>query len=301
MHRAGLRGTILGMLEVGPYVIESVVTGTIRLDGGAMFGVVPKVLWEKVSNVDEQNRILLDTRTLLAVDRARHRVILTDTGCGTKWTPEKAQRFAISYDPDAIPRALRTHQLCAEDVTDVIITHLHFDHNGGLTEWVDDPRGPTSLCYPHATHWIHKKHWEHAHDAYLKDQASFLPEDFSALEGFAGLHLVDTDEPIPPFGGMEWFVSHGHTPYQLHPIFVGATGERLFFSGDIVPTIAHLPLAWVMAYDVAPLATIREKETIYDRCFGEGMTLAFPHDPKVGGVAIAGTKSRPIVTRTLSL
>ncbi len=288
-------------MEVGPYVIESVVTGTIRLDGGAMFGVVPKVLWDKVSDVDEHNRILLATRTLLAIDRASGHVILTDTGCGTKWTPQKADRYAISYDPAAIPRALQTHGLGAEDVTDVIVTHLHFDHNGGLTEWVDDPDGPTSLCYPRATHWIHKQHWEHAHDPYLKDRASFLREDFSALEGFEGLHLVDTDEPTPPFEGMGWFVSHGHTPYQLHPIFGGETGQQLLFSGDIVPTIAHLPLPWVMAYDVDPLATIREKETIYDRCLGKGLTLAFPHDPKVGGVAIAGTNRRPIVAQTLPL
>ena len=139
-----------------------------------MFGVVPKALWARTSPPDDLNRISLVTRTLLAVDRSSGRVILVDTGCGTKWDPDKAERFAIEHDPGAIPGALKELGLSAEDVTDVVVTHLHFDHNGGLTAWADQAGGPTRLCFPKARHWIHGKHWEHARHPHLKDRASFL-------------------------------------------------------------------------------------------------------------------------------
>lgn len=289
------------MIRIGPYEIESIVNGSIRLDGGSMFGIVPKVLWDKVAEVDEENRIHLCTRTLLAIDRAERRVILTDTGCGTKWSPDKAARFAVHFDPNSITNVLASHELSAEDVTDVIITHLHFDHNGGISDWFDDPGGRTVLKYPRARHWLHRKHWDHARRPYIKDQASFLREDFSLLEGCDGVRFVDGENPPAPFRNFEWLVSRGHTPFQLHPVFKGDDGAGILFVGDVVPTIAHLRLAWVMAYDVEPLVTIQEKQAIYARCLDEGLSLAFPHDPKVGGVTIDGSPSRPIVSRTLPL
>ena len=288
------------MLQVGPYELHSVVTGSIRLDGGAMFGVVPKVMWEQVADVDDLNRVLLATRTLLAVNRDEPRVVLVDTGCGTKWATEHADRFAIHYDRDAIARALQSLGLSAESVTDVVIGHLHFDHNGGLTDWFDEPDGPTCLRYPNARHWIHENHWQHANTPHLKERASFLKEDFAALAEANVLRFVEGEHPAPSIDGVEWLISHGHTPYQLHPIF-GAGTDRLLFTGDIVPTVAHLRLGWVMAYDVAPLQTIAEKEAIYRRCIDDGLMLAFPHDPSVAGVAIGGPVERPIVARTLSL
>ncbi len=291
---------VRSMLKIDPFELYSVVTGTIRLDGGAMFGVVPKVLWEKVADADEFNRILLTTRTLLAVDRSQGRVMVVDTGCGTKWAPDQAQRYAVQYDAEAIPGALTRVGLSVDDVTDVVITHLHFDHNGGLTYWYDEPGGPTRLRYPKARHWVHRTHWEHAQKPYAKDRASFLREDFAALADGEVLRFVEGNDPKGPFDGVEWLVSHGHTVCQLHPI-LGSGAERLLFAGDLVPTVAHLRLGWVMAYDVLPLTTISEKEAIFRRCIDGGLLLAFPHDPRAGGVAIDGAVERPIVTRTLSL
>lgn len=290
------------MLTIGDFEIHSIVTGTFRLDGGAMFGVVPKALWKNVSDVDDENRIQLCTRTLLAINRRTDRVILVDTGCGPKWSPEKAQRYAIKHDSHAIPSALTRLGLAVDAVTDVIVTHLHFDHNGGLTEWVDDPDGPTRLIYPHARHCIHRQHWEHARNPHIKDRGSFIEADFVALAEHDKLHVLDGDRPEPLCEGVEWLVSHGHTPYQIHPIFRGnkdGDDSSLLFAGDLVPTVAHLRLPWVMAYDVQPLVTIEEKRRIYDRCLGDDLLLAFPHDPKIGGVAIDGTATRPIVSRTL--
>ena len=287
-------------MKMGSYELHSIVTGSVRLDGGAMFGVVPKVLWDKVTDVDDLNRISLATRTLLAVDRAQRRVILADTGCGTKWTKDRAERFAIEYDRDAIATALTSMGLSTDDVTDVVITHLHFDHNGGITDWFDEPDGPTCLRYPNARHWVHKEHWEHAHNPTAKDRASFLTQDFGQLADSRMLQLVEGEHPHPPFDGIEWFISCGHTPYQLHPIFV-AGDARLMFVGDLVPTVAHLPIAWVMAYDLEPLRTMAEREAVYRRCLDDGLMLAFPHDPTVGGVVIDGTVERPIVEHSLPL
>jgi len=288
------------MMTIGRFDVRSVVTGTMRLDGGAMFGVVPKVLWEKVADVDARNRIRLCTRTLLAVNRSDRRVILVDTGCGTKWTPEKADRFAISYDETAIPSALAAQGLSVDDVTDVVITHLHFDHNGGLTDWEDDPDGPTRLRYPCARHWVHRGHWEHAHRPHLRDQASFFQEDFLALADAGVIEWVEGDEPAPAFDGLSWIVTHGHTPYQLHPL-IGTGPAQLLFAGDTVPTVAHLRAGWVMAYDMEPVRTIHEKQAMYRRCFEEGALLAFPHDPAHGGAAIDGSPERPIVAHVLPL
>ncbi|MGB2985237.1 MAG: MBL fold metallo-hydrolase, partial [Phycisphaerae bacterium] len=253
-----------------------------------------------ITDVDDLNRILLATRTLLAVDRSQGRVMLVDTGCGTKWAPDQAERYAVQYDPDAIPSALKAIGLSEDDVTDVVITHLHFDHNGGLTYWYDEPEGPTRLRYPKAHHWVHRTHWEHANDPHQKDRASFPSEDFVVLGDAEVLQFVEGDQPDPPYDGVEWLISHGHTPCQLHPIF-GTGHHRLLFVGDLVPTVAHLRPSWVMAYDVAPLTTISEKETINRRCLEEGWLLAFPHDLEVGGVALDGTVERPIVARTLPL
>lgn len=288
------------MLKIEPFELYSVVTGSVRLDGGAMFGVVPKVLWEKVTDVDSLNRIPLATRTLLAVNRARKEVVLVDTGCGTKWAPKQAERYAITYNADAISDKLKEIGLTPEDVTDVVVTHLHFDHNGGLTYWYDDPGGRTCLCYPRARHWVHRAHWEHALQPHVKDRASFLREDYEALADEGVLCLVDGQDPDPPLEGVTWFVSNGHTPGHLHPVF-GSGPDRLIFIGDIAPTVAHLRLGWLMAFDVAPLTTIAEKQVIFGRCLEEGLLLAFPHDPKIGGVSIDGTVDRPIVAKTLPL
>ncbi len=300
MQDRHLTAIVRGMLRIDPFELYSVVTGTVRLDGGAMFGVVPKVLWEKVADADDLNRILLYTRTLLAIDRSHRRVILVDTGCGTKWASGQADRYAVEYDPEAIPNALKSAGLAPEDVTDIVITHLHFDHNGGLTYWFDEPGGPTRLHYPTARHWIHRGHWEYANRPHYRDRASFLSEDFLPLAEAGVLQFVEGDQPKPPFDGLEWFISHGHTVSQLLPVF-GAGSGRLLFVGDLVPTVGHLRLGWVMAYDLLPLTTVDEKEALYRRCYDEGLLLSFPHDATVGGVAIDGPVDRPIVARTLEL
>lgn len=265
-----------------------------------MFGVVPKVLWEPICDVDDQNRILLATRTLLAVNKKQGRILLVDTGCGSKWEPDMAERFAVKPDLPSLPAALRKIGASEEDVTDVVISHLHFDHNGGLTYWSDGPQSPVKLVYANAKHWIHADHWAHATRPHNKDKASFIAEDFAMLAGSANLQLLDGEQADASKSGFAWFASNGHTPCQLHPIFASGEGE-LVFSGDIVPTQRHLRPAWVMAYDVLPMSTIDEKLKLYERCLGSGSVLAFPHDPETAAVRLGGRINKPEIEETLNL
>jgi len=288
------------MVQVGGFELYSVITGRFGLDGGAMFGVVPKVLWERATRPDDQNRIPLVTRTLIAIHPIEHRVILVDTGCGTKWTPEQADRFAISHDSSAIDRALESLGFTRFDVTDVVVTHLHFDHNGGLSDCASAPGGATFLRYPSARHWIHRRHWEHAHRPHSKDRASFLPQDSEALDREGVLSFVDSDRPDSPMPGWEWVVSHGHTPFQLHPVFKGGD-VSLVWAGDLIPTRHHIRPTWVMAYDVEPMKTIDEKTVLYRRFASARNVFAFAHDPDWGAARVTGSPSKPESTPFHSL
>ena len=289
------------MLTIGDFDIISVQTGTFRLDGGAMFGVVPKVIWGRHEDTDEKNRILMATRSLIAASRDRKNVLLVDTGTGTKWAQEEADRFEIRYDAEAIPRALDEHfKLTVRDVTDIVVTHLHFDHNGGLTEWIDPEKGSTQPRYAQARHWIHRQHFQHAKEPNERDRASFLERDYASLEAAGLFSFVDGDDPDAPWDSVHWLVSHGHTPFQLLPVFRDADHE-LIFTGDVFPTSSHLPVSWVMAYDLEPLETMAEKKRILHRCREHKTWLAFPHDVRLGGAEIDFAHDRPFVARTLPL
>lgn len=260
-----------------------------------MFGVVPRVLWSRLTQPDDQNRISLVTRTLLALNRERKRIILVDTGCGSKWTPDEAARFAIEHDAHAIDRTLTDLGFTRADVTDVVVTHLHFDHNGGLTDWANETQAATIPRYPHARHWIHRRHWMHANQPHAKDRASFRPQDWKTLEQNDQLAFVDGLHPSDPLPGLKWHVTHGHTPFQLHPEFSDGDSSR-FWAGDLIPTRHHLNPPWVMAYDLEPTRTIDEKCAVYERSIDRNSMLALPHDTDCAAVTLTGAATKPIAT-----
>lgn len=285
------------MIRVGRYDVFSVVNGWNRLDGGAMFGVVPKVLWERTEDVDESNRILMSLRSLVAVDRDGGRVIVVDTGAGSKWPAEEAARYAIEDDPEALPNALAPLGLTEEDVTDVVATHLHFDHCGGMT--VRDGES-TKLRFPNAAIWVHEEQWAHAMSPAPKDRASYLARDLDTLEESGRLRIVIGDAPSSEIPGIRWRVSRGHTPGQLLPLFEDDR-RPLLFTGDMMPTSSHLRPAWVMAYDNHPLRTIEERMAVHEECRKRGLAVAFCHDRALGGALLHFPEGKPAVKEPLDL
>jgi glyoxylase-like metal-dependent hydrolase (beta-lactamase superfamily II) len=250
--------------------------------------------------VDESNRILMALRALVAVDADAGRVVLVDTGAGSKWPENEAARFAIEDDTDAIPRALAPLGLGVSDVTDIVATHLHFDHCGGMTEWEGEPGGATRHRFPNATIWVHEGQWKHANAPTRKDRASYLARDLRGLEEGRRLRLVRGDEPAPDLPGIVWRLSHGHTPYQLLPLFEDPEAPVLFV-GDMMPTTSHLRPAWVMAYDLHPLTTIDERLRLYDECASSGLRVAFCHDRALGGATLHFPSGKPAVKEPLDL
>jgi len=288
------------MIQIGNYELSSVITGWCRLDGGAMFGVVPKVLWEKTEDVDEFNRILLAMRTLVAVDRKNKKVIISDTGAGGKWSEDEADRYAVRVIPNALQEAFKKMGLTESDVTDVVITHAHFDHCGGLTDWVDEPGKNTKVRFENARHWVHAKQWEQAKNPTDRDKASYLRRDYEALEDAGVLEFVEGNEPAAPFEGVKWVVSCGHTPYMILPLFEDPA-HPLLFAGDMIPTSSHIRPPWVMAYDLYPLITLKEKQQVMEGCRDKGLYLAFPHDRNVGGVKLTFTEGKMQIHHLMEL
>lgn len=285
------------MIRVGNYEIVSVAAGHDRLDGGAMFGVVPKILWEKTEDVDEKNRMRMALRVLVARDRAAGRLILTDAAAGSRWEKEEAERFGIEDDPGALDRAISAFGCAPEDVTDVILTHLHFDHCGGAVLADTEANDETRPRFPNATLWVHALQWKHAASPSVKDRASYRARDIRGIESTGKLRVLDGDPPPSPFPGIRFFVSNGHTPGQLLPLF--EDDRPLLFASDMIPTAAHLPLPWVMAYDLHPMTTIEEKERVFAMCRGRGLRIAFCHDLRAGAVSVAIEKGKPRVAEVL--
>ena len=257
-------------MTLAGYQIDLVHTGTLGLDGGAMFGIVPRPLWERQVAPDDANRIQLAMRCLLL--RGHGRTVLVDTGLGDK-TDAKFDRIYAVDRTHTLLDSLDALGVAPGDITDVVLTHLHFDHAGGATRRTEG--GDLVLTFPNATHYVQRVHWEWAHES-PREQASFLAENLDPLEASGRLHLLDEGEsPLPD---VRLVVVDGHTRGQQLPIVTDGD-TTLFYAGDLVPTAAHVPLLWVMAYDVEPLKTVEEKTSLLGQAADEGWLVVFEHDP----------------------
>jgi glyoxylase-like metal-dependent hydrolase (beta-lactamase superfamily II) len=258
---------------LGPWAVHTIETGSLKLDGGAMFGSVPKTLWSRSHPADERNRIALAMRCLLLEGHGRR--VLVDVGAGDKLEPKWADIYGISSEVHSLERSLAALGLGVEDVTDVVLTHLHFDHAGGATSrqgGVLVPRLPRALYY------VQRRNWENAQRPNPRERASYLGENFDPLMAAGVLRLWDG--PQAPWPGLEVFTAEGHTRGQ-QLIRVSGEGGILYFVADLIPTRSHVRIPFVMGYDVAAIETMAEKRELLERAAREGAWIALEHDPEI--------------------
>ena len=242
-----------------------------RTDGGAMFGVVPKILWSRVYKSDENNLIVLTLRSLI-VETAGH-VILVDTGWGDK-QDEKFFRHVYMHDGEGLIEGLKKRGYAPEDITDVVLTHLHADHCGGGVKKVKSDSG-YELTFPNATYHVSSIQWEWAVKNNLREADSFLEENILPIKESGHLRLVEGDGEL--FPGFSVRLCYGHTPGLMIPIITYGN-KILVYTGDLIPTLAHMPLIWNMSYDVESLKTIEEKERLLKEALDGNYILVFQHD-----------------------
>lgn len=259
-------------MKIGSLTINEVVFGFFGLDGGCMFGSVPKNLWVRSIGADEENRIPLVCRSLLI--KHEERQFLVDVGMGEKWSDKQRQIYGIRNTPQF------NWGFEPSQVTDVVLTHLHFDHAGGISYRHSD--GSLKLSYPHAKVHLQCANWDRARNPSLKDRASYLSENVTPLQD-ADLVLYDGDVEIYP--GITAHRVDGHTPGQQW-VEISAGDSRLFFATDLIPTSHHVPLAYHMGYDVCADTLLPEKEAFLARAVDENAIVCFQHDRDVQAARI---------------
>ncbi len=258
-------------MKIGPYSLFQIETGRFALDGGAMFGIIPRPLWERTNPPDARNRIELAARALLI--RGNGKTILVDDGNGTKFTDKQADIYGLDMSRFDLGKSLKAHGLTTADITDVILTHLHFDHAGGSTVKED---GVLKPAFPNAKYYVQRAHWEQALHPTEKDRGSFMPDDFMPLKEHGVLECVDGEFEI--FPGISLVVMNGHTAAQQLPK-ISDGKATLLYCCDLLPTTAHIPLPYIMGYDLRPLTTLEEKKKILSQAVDNDWSLFFEHDP----------------------
>jgi len=259
-------------VKLGAFDIQPVTDGRFRLDGGAMFGVVPKSLWEKCCQPDEQNRISLGLNCLLI--RAGRKNILVDTGLGDKEDAKFQEIFAVERIP-TLRDSLKMQGLQPEDIHMVVNTHLHFDHAGGNTVRENGAIVPT---FPRAKYFVQGGEYEDAARANERTRASYRRENFTPVAHVDQWEFMDGETELVP--GVSVVVTEGHTRHH-QSIKIESEGQIAFYLGDLIPTVSHLPLPYIMGYDLYPLQTLETKRWVLDRALSENWLLVFEHDPRV--------------------
>ncbi|HET7290847.1 MAG TPA: MBL fold metallo-hydrolase [Vicinamibacteria bacterium] len=274
------------MIGVGDIRIHVASDGTFALDGGAMFGVVPRVVWERTDPPDEKNRVTLGLNVAL-IESAGKR-ILVDTGMGDKWGEKERAMYRIDRSTNLI-ESLAGLGVAPEDVDVVINTHLHFDHAGGNTRAAGDRVVPS---FPKARYVVQLGEWEDATRPHERSRASYLEENYVPLAEARQLETVQGEVEVAP--GVRVVPVGGHTAYH-QMVVVESEGETLAIPTDLVPTASHLPLPFIMGYDLFPVGTLEAKRRILARAFEEGWRLLFYHDPRVAVGKVQRRKDRYVL------
>jgi len=276
------------------YPIE---TGNFKLDGGAMFGVVPRVLWQKTNPADNNNQIEMAMRCLLI--KTDKKLIIIDTGLGNKQSDKFFSHYNL-FGNDTLEKSLAKNGFSKEDITDVFLTHLHFDHVGGAVEWNED-KTKLQTTFPNAKYWTNKDHWEWATKPNPREKASFLKENILPIEESGQLHFVE-------FGnkklltntqfGFDILRVDGHTDGQMLPI-INYQNKTLVYMADFLPTSGHVPLPYVMGYDTRPLITINEKEEFMKLAANHNYYLFLEHDAYFDMCTVTNTEKGVRLKETL--
>jgi len=292
-------------VRFGSFELHWIETGDLWLDGGAMFGVVPKALWSRQLPPDAQNRIPMTMRCLLIRSLNTGRLYLVDNGAGNKFNEKMSSIYGLDYGPQDEKRletSLARASIQPSEITDLIFTHLHFDHCGGTTDWVDDQ---LSHVFPNARYHVHRDHFLTATEPNPREQASFLPDNIGPITAasdqlsLVGLEQVDVTQPVYE-PGLEALVMNGHTlGQQLPKISCGDT--HLVFVADLLPTAQHVPLVWVMGYDMFPTQTLKEKQAFLEQAAAEQWWLLMEHDRHHECIQVGNIDGRWKVVATSTL
>jgi glyoxylase-like metal-dependent hydrolase (beta-lactamase superfamily II) len=281
------------MIKIGSYQVFLLETGRFWLDGGAMFGVVPKTLWSQSKPSDDKNRIEMSMKVLLMLYEDRR--ILVDAGAGHKFSQRLQEIYGLDYRRFTLKQSLQEHRLQPEDITDVILTHCHFDHVGGATERDGEA---LRLTFPNATHYVQHSHWQWALSPSEKDRASFLKENLEPLKQSARLKILPGECEL--FPGLHLLLSNGHT-VGLQMIKIQDSANTIFYCSDLMPTAAHVPLPYIMGYDLYPLTTLEEKRRYLSQACDENWLIVLEHDAEVDAIRIGQGDKRMEIRETVSL
>jgi glyoxylase-like metal-dependent hydrolase (beta-lactamase superfamily II) len=248
--------------------------GTFKLDGGAMFGIIPKPLWERKITPDNKNRILMSLRLVLF--ETKNKKILIDTGIGDYHGQRFEEQFDLQLPKNPIVEALKEANINGDEITDIVLTHLHFDHAGGLGTGADG----TTPVFPNATLHLHEKHLEYAQNSSQRDAGSFHVKNFLPLIKFYKeknrINLLNQLEGTilsDAYDSLKYKVSFGHTPYMIHPY-----NDKVIYMADLVPMEHHVHVPWVMGYDIEPAVTTKYKQEFYNFILENDLSMIFEHD-----------------------
>jgi len=259
-------------MQFGDYRVEVIPDCEFRLDGGAMFGVVPRTLWTKVAPPDEQNRIRMNMNCLFI--EAGDERILIETGIGDKWDDKRRTMYGIDRQRTLDESLRAIAGVTANEITIVINTHLHFDHAGGNT--TSDESGKAVPTFPNARYFISRAEYQHAEAPTERDRASYLPDNWRPLKESGQLELKEADYEVVPGLRLETHAGHNRS---MQCARLERNGQTLFCFADLVPTRAHVPFAWIMGYDLYPVETLEAKKKLLPQAAREGWTCLFYHDP----------------------
>ena len=258
-------------MKIGKYELHIIESGTFALDGGAMFGIIPKPLWEKTNPSDEANRITLATRNLLLVSSAKK--ILIDTGMGIDWDSKSREIYKINQEENSIDKSLNKLNLNKDWITDVILTHLHFDHTGGSLK---KDNGKLIPAFPNAKYYVQKQNYNWGMNPSDKDKGSYIKEKFHPLMEHGVLSLLEKAENFDD--EIEFIVVNGHT-FGQQLLKISDSSTTLFYCADLFPTTSHIRIPYIMGYDNQPLETVKEKKMILPIAVEENWKIFFEHDP----------------------